>query len=176
MQPERRQKHHTCSLTNALNGASISSIFGSAIVSRVTCRLTFLCFFLLPHALLKSTDVRCSFRLGMKIACMLWVIFIPEQNTNEINFICQNTFHVRTTWNNHISQNTITVIPHIREYNTIFIIPHLMPSILIDHIFFLTHSSTCGIGMDTEDDLWAQRTTTLRFVPHFMLIVTEESR
>jgi len=116
MQRERRQKHHTCSLTCALNGASISSIFGSAIVW-VTCSLTFRCFFLLPHALLKSTGVRCSFRLGMKIACMLWGIYTPVQNTHESNFIYQNTFHVRTTWNNHISENTITVIPHIREFD-----------------------------------------------------------
>ena len=110
MQPKRRQEHHTCSLTHALNGANISSIFGSAIVSRVTCSLTFRCFFLLPHVLLKSTDALCSFRLGMKTACMLWTISTPEQNTHEINFICQNTFHVGTTWNNHISGNTLIVI------------------------------------------------------------------
>ena len=130
IQPERKQKHHTCSLTDALNGASISSIFGSAIVSRVTCSLTFRCFFLLPHVLLKSSDVRCSFRLGMKIACMLSTIYTPEQNTHEINFICQSTFHVRTTWNNHTSENMITVIIH------------LSPSVLIDHIFFPTHPTT----------------------------------
>jgi len=163
MQPERKQKHHTCSLTDALNGASISSIFGSAIVSRVTCSLTFRCFFLLPHVLLKNTDVRCSFRLGMKTACMLWIIYTPEQYTHEINFICQDTFHVRKTWNNHLSENTITVIPH------------LSPSVLIEHIFFPTHPRTCGTDTDTQD-LWTASSTAIRFVTHFTFVVTDESR
>jgi len=95
---------------------------------------------------------------------MLRILYTPEQNTHEINFICQNTFHVRTNWINHISENTITVIPH------------LLPSVFIDYIFFPTHPGTCGTDMDTADDLWAQKTATLRFVPHFMLIVTDESR
>ena len=149
MQPKRRQEHHTCSLTDALNGANISSIFGSAIVSRVTCSLTFRCFFLLPHVLLKSTDVLCSFRLVIKSECMLRLIYTPEQNTQEISFICQNTFHVATNWNNHI-----------REYDNSN--AGLLPSVLIAHIFFPTHPSTCGTGTRTQYH-------DSQFIPHFVL-------
>jgi hypothetical protein len=152
MQAKRRQEHHTCSLTEARNGASISSIFGSAIVSRVTCSLTFRCFFLFPHVLLKSTDVPCSFRLGMKTLWMLWIKYTPEQNTHEINFICQNTFHVGTTWNNHISENMITAIP-------IYCLLYLLITYYFQHI------------QEHVAQTWAQM-TPLRYIPHFVLLVT----
>jgi hypothetical protein len=155
MQPKTRQEHHTCSLTDALNGANISSIFGSAIVSRVTCSLTFRCFFLLPHVLLKSTDVLCSSRLGIKNAGMLRLIYTPEQNTQEISFICQNTFHVATTWNNHI-----------REYDSSNTV--LLPSVLIEHILFPNHPSTCGTQAGTVHH-------EPRFLPHFVRTVTDHS-